>query len=54
MPVKPNATEIAAAKAVSADPEFGKHVLEAVINDNDELRAALVGAGLVEEVKNGG
>lgn len=51
MPTKPTAAEIAAANTMRKDPEFSKHALEAIINDNPMLSEALLKAGLVEEVK---
>lgn len=53
MPTKPTATVINADKAMRENPNFGKDVLEAVINETPELKDALLKAGLVEEVANG-
>lgn len=51
MPVKPTPSEINAAKAMRANPNFGHDVVEAIVNETPELKEALLREGLVEEVK---
>lgn len=51
MATKPTPAELGAANAMKKDPEFSKHALEAIINENPMLAEALLKAGLVEEMK---
>lgn len=51
MPTKPTTTELKAAAAMRKNPNFGKSVLEAIINETPVLKDALLKAGLVEEIK---
>lgn len=51
MPIKPDETTLGAYKAMESNPNYGKDVLTAVINETPMLKDALLQAGLVEEVK---
>lgn len=53
MPTKPSAVELGAAAAMRKNPNFGRDVLESIINETPELKQALLERGLVQEVKNG-
>ncbi len=52
MATKPSAEELGAAEAMRQNPNYGKDVLEAIINETPELAQSLLAQGLVEEVKN--
>lgn len=48
---KPTQYELNAHKIMQKDPDFGKNVLRTIINETPELKASLLEAGLVYEVK---
>lgn len=52
MSKKPDTSVINAERARKANPNFGKDVLTALINETPELRDELLRRGLVKEVPN--